>query len=329
MPALPIIDLHDLDLEVLRRTAHEVGFFYLVGHDVPAELPEQLLASARDFFALPEANRLQVENVHSPHFRGYTRLGTELTYGAADWREQLDFGPESAPIPAAERANPWDVLVGPNQWPTQVPALRPLVLEYLDRLTRVSLRLLETWALSLGLERDVFAPAPGADPQPLLKIAHYPGSDQPQGVGPHKDIGTLTLLYLEQDSTGLQAQDLDGDWIDIAPVPGAYVVNIGEALEIATDGYLRATPHRVLTPRPGQDRISLPYFYNPPYEDRVEHQVLPPELAAEAPGVGRDMDSAPLLEVSGLNTLKTRLRSHPNVAERHHRDLLATELASL
>lgn len=328
LPTLPVIDLRSPDLDALRRATHEIGFFYLTGHGVPAALPDQLLTSARDFFCLPEVNKLQIENVRSPHFRGYTRLGSEHTYGAADQREQLDIGPEARAIPVAERLHPWDVLVGPNQWPRQVPALRGLALDYLDRLTTVSLRLLEAWATSLGADPRAFSPAPGQRPQPLLKIARYPGTDLPQGVGPHKDIGTLTLLHLEEGSTGLQAETVDGAWIDVAPLPGAYVVNIGEALEIATDGYLRATPHRVLTPPPGTDRLSLPYFYNPPYEARAQRLQLPPELAAEAPGAGRDLDEAPLYEVSGLNSLKTRLRSHPNVAAAHHLELLNAELAS-
>lgn len=320
---LPVIDLTDPDTTELRRATHEIGFFYLVGHGVPAGMPDRVLGAAREFFDLPEEEKLRIENVHSPHFRGYTRLGTERTYGEADWREQLDIGPESTPLAPAHRAHPWDVLVGPNQWPAQVPALRELALDYLERLTTVSLRLLEAWAVSLGQRPDVFAPALGATPQPLLKIARYPGSDRPQGVGPHKDIGTLTLLHLAEGSTGLQAQTVAGDWIDVPPLPGAYVVNIGEALEIATDGYLRATPHRVLPTRPGEDRLSLPYFYNPPYEERARRLTLPAELAAAAPGAGRDLDAGALHEVSGLNSLKTRLRSHPNVAEAHHPDLLA------
>lgn len=328
MSTLPIIDLQSPDLGALREAAHEIGFFYLIGHGVPEQLPGRLLASGRDFFSLPEVNKLQIENVHSPHFRGYTRLGSEYTYGAPDQREQLDIGPESRAIPADERRHPWDVLVGPNQWPRQVPALRSLALDYLDRLTAVSLRLLESWATSLDAHPRAFSPAPGQQPQPLLKLAHYPGTDLPQGVGQHKDIGTLTLLHLEEGSAGLQAQTVEGDWVDVEPLPGAYVVNIGEALEVATDGYLRATPHRVLAPRPGEDRLSLPYFYNPPYEARIEHLDLPPELAAQAPGAGWDLTDAPLYEVSGLNSLKSRLRSHPNVANAHHLDLLKGELAS-
>lgn len=322
---LPVIDLRNPDVDELRRITHEVGFFYLTGTGVPDGQPARILSLAREFFGLPDEAKQEVENVNSPHFRGWTRFGTEQTYGSKDLREQLDLGPEGEVIDPP--VHPWDVLEGPNQWPSAVPGLKREVLDYLDRLTGVSLRLLSAWARSLGQDGDVFEPVHGS-PQPLLKIARYPGADSGQGVGPHKDIGVVTLLHLEPGSTGLQV-DVGQGWQDVEPVEGALVVNIGEALEVATDGYLKATPHRVLPPEPGTVRYSLPYFYNPPYADEVPHLALAPDLAAQAPGAGSDLADAPLYAVSGLNSLKTRLRSHPNVAERHHAELLAADLDAL
>lgn len=95
--ALPVVDLRD-EPAVLRqrlgRVAHEVGFFHLTGHDVPEELVSRVLDASRRFFALPQAAKDAIAMVNSPHFRGYTRLGGELTGGAVDWREQIDLGPE-------------------------------------------------------------------------------------------------------------------------------------------------------------------------------------------------------------------------------------------
>ena len=73
----------------------------------------------------------------------------------------------------------------------------------------------------------------------------------------------MTLLLVEPESEGLQVERGEDDWIDVPPVPGALIVNIGELLEVATGGYLRATRHRVRAPRPGTDRVSIPYFLNP------------------------------------------------------------------
>ena len=95
-------------------------------------------------------------------------------------------------------------------------------------------------------------------------------------------------------------------------------MNLGEMLETATDGYLKATPHRVVSPPPGRERISIAYFFNPRYELPFERVELPPDLAAAAPGADHDGVG---LRVFGENNLKTRLRSHPDVARRHYADL--------
>src|ERR671910_2326382 len=122
---LPILDLSQLDAgdeaaerfrEELRAATHDVGFFYLTGTGVSPELEARLHRAARDFFALPEADKLAIENVKSPHFRGYTRVGGERTQGEVDWREQIDIGPERDAVDDAGAAD-FFRLVGPNLWP--------------------------------------------------------------------------------------------------------------------------------------------------------------------------------------------------------------------
>ncbi len=90
MDALPLLDVADLDAgpeavdrfrEELRTATHEVGFFHL-RHRIPAEVTDELFALARRFFALPEADKAAIEMRRSPWFRGYTRVGGELTQGS-------------------------------------------------------------------------------------------------------------------------------------------------------------------------------------------------------------------------------------------------------
>ena len=100
-------------------------------------------------------------------------------------------------------------------------------------------------------------------------------------------------------------------------MPGALIVNIGELLEVATGGYLRATRHRVHAPRPGTDRVSIPYFLNPALDALVPIISLPPELAALSRGVEADPDN-PIFNTYGENAWKSRTRAHPDVAEFHH-----------
>lgn len=309
----------------LRSATHEVGFFYLVGHGVPQELMDTMITAARQFFALPEDDKLAIENVNSPHFRGYTRVGGERTQGLADWREQIDIGPERATVPPGPGVPDWERMEGPNQWPAAMPELRPLVDRWHGEMMRVSRDLLHAWALALGQPEDVFDAAFADRPSTLLKIVRYPGRSDGaaaagQGVGSHKDGGVLTLLLVEPGTVGLQVEHPQG-WIDAPPMRGAFVVNIGELLEVATNGYLKATVHRVLSPAPGTDRISVPFFYNPALSANIPVLQLPPDLATEATGVTAD-PANPIHSTYGANLLKSRLRAHPDVAARHHADLL-------
>ena len=335
MDSLPLLDLSQLSagdadaqyfLDGLRTATHEVGFFYLVGHGVPQELMDTMITAARQFFALPESDKLAIENVQSPHFRGYTRVGGERTQGKADWREQIDIGPERPTVEPGPGVPDWERMEGPNQWPAAMPELRPLVELWDAEMMRVSRELLHAWALALGQPADVFDAAFADRPSTLLKIVRYPGRPEGadaagQGVGSHKDAGVLTLLLVEPGTAGLQVEHPQG-WIDAPPMRGAFVVNIGELLEVATNGYLKATVHRVLSPEPGTDRISVPFFYNPALSSNIPVLDLPAELAIQATGVTAD-PANPIHATYGANLLKSRLRAHPDVAQRHHADLLS------
>jgi isopenicillin N synthase-like dioxygenase len=180
----------------------------------------------------------------------------------------------------------------------------------------VARRLLRHWAASLGSPPDVFDAAFAGAPATLIKIVHYPATaNRSQGVGAHRDSGVLTLLLAEPGSQGLQVRaGRDGDWVDVPARDGAFIVNIGELLELATGGYLRATEHRVNL-RHAADRISVPYFFNPRLDAQVPTLSLPAELAARSRC--RADPSDPIFSVYGRNAWKSRLRAHPDVAAAH------------
>jgi isopenicillin N synthase-like dioxygenase len=307
--ALPVVDLRADAAPLrggLREAAHEVGFFYLIGHGVPDELAGSVLDAARRLFELPEADKDAVAMVRSRHFRGYTRLGGELTRGRVDWREQIDIGPQRPPIGGPDKPD-YLWLQGPNQWPKALPELPGIIDEWDAALSSVARTLLRHWAASLGSPPDVFDSAFADAPATLIKIIRYPArAASSQGVGAHRDAGVLTLLLAEPGSRGLQVRRARGGdpgegWIDVPPLEGAFIVNIGELLEVATGGYLRATEHRVNLHGPAAERISVPS--------------LPDELGALAGK--RDDPLDPIFSVYGRNAWKSRLRAHPDVAAAH------------
>jgi isopenicillin N synthase-like dioxygenase len=328
---VPTLDLRRLDagaaerasfLRDLRAAARDVGFFYLVGHGIEDELVGKVSSLSRRFFALPAADKLAIEMVNSPHFRGYNRAGFEHTRGKPDWREQLDVGSEKSALPFDRSAPAWTRLRGPNQWPAALPELKPTLLAYQEQATALAIRLLRAFAAALDQPDDAFAPIYSPAPHQLLKLIRYPGrspDEGDQGVGPHKDSGFVSIL-LQDEEAGLQVEGDDG-WIDAPPIPGTFVINIGEILEMASNGYLRANVHRVVSPRPGVDRYSIAFFLGARLDATAPLLPLPAHLAAEARGVTSDPLN-PLFRDIGRNYLKGRLRSHPDVARRHHPDLV-------
>lgn len=306
----------------LARILHDHGFFYLTGHGVPQSLIDDVLAASKRFFALPLEEKLSIEMVKSSHFRGYNRAGYERTRGEQDWREQLDINTEGAPVEAGPET-PWNRLYGPNQWPEALPELKPLLLRYQAEVTRIGIDVLKAIALALGQPENAFAEIYDPSPSQLLKIIRYPGREaagSDQGVGAHKDGGFVTVL-LQDTTPGLRIRTEEGVWIEAPPVPGTFVINSGELLELATNGFVRADVHDVVTPPAGIERFSVAFFLGARYDATIPVIPLPDDLKRAERGITVDPLN-PIFREVGINHLKSRLRSHPDVAEKHHSDLL-------
>jgi len=311
-------------VEQLQAVCHDHGFFSLVGHGVSTATNERVQALARQFFALPEPQRLAIANIHSPQFRGYTPVGHEHTRGHPDRRDQLDIGHELPQVSLAPGDPAWLRLRGPNLWPAALPELRPAVEAWIDAMEQLGHTLCRALAVALGQREDRFDAYVTPRPEALVKVIHYPAAQHAhdrQGVGEHRDTGLVTFV-LQDDAGGLQVR-LDEGWVDIPKVPDAFVVNLGEMMQLLTSGYFAATVHRVVSPRPGSERVALAYFFNPKLEATLQPFELPSALAADAPGWESADPGNPILANYGENSLKVRLRAHPDVARRHHRDLLA------
>lgn len=334
MSSVPMIDLSLLKgssqqreqfFEDLRYAAHTIGFFYLVGHNVNWNLCQKLFALSRDFFTLPLEEKLKISIDNSPHFRGYTQVGGEYTLGTQDWREELDLGFEGevreATLPAYMR------LHGPNQWLPSQKELKETFYQWQKQTTHMGLTLLRLLSLAIYNREDVFDPLFAKDIYQHVKLIHYPGiaedgepySQATQGVGAHKDDGFLTLLMIDTVG-GLQVQLDSGEWIDVAHKDKAFIINIGEFLELATNGYLKATMHRVKSPLKGQDRISIPMFLGAQLEKSIPIFKLPKSLEHQMRGIENDPTN-PLIPEIGWNYLKHRLRSHKAVAKKFYQDI--------
>ena len=306
-------------LASLRAAARGSGAFVLRGPTtLDACLMREVRALAARAIRLPAADLRAIDMVHSPHFRGYSCVGSERTQGRADLREQLDFAPERSPDPRARGGAAYWRLPGPNQWPAALPELRVVILDWMTHMHGVATALIGALLAALDAPGGAFGTAFAPDPYTRLKIVRYPGMAQrhAQGVGGHRDSGAVTLI-LDDGSGGLFVRDGDDDVAVRAPAD-ALIVVFGRTLERATGGAVTAAYHHVVSPRRGAERISIPYFFSP----RLDFVVAPIELP-NGVARAREIDTADAgTRDYGESALNVLLRSHPAVAERHHPDLV-------
>ena len=284
LPLLPSIDVAALEaggeaqqraIAALTRACEQAGFFHAVNHGVDPTLLRRLEQASREFFALPSARKLEIAMARGGRaWRGYFPVGAELTSGRPDIKEGLYFGAELGPDDPRVRAGL--PMHGANLFPAEVPALRAAVLEYLEVMTALGHRLMAGIARSLGLEADYFRARYTAAPLILFRIFAYPpmaAVDEAAGswsVGEHTDYGLLTILA-QDDHGGLQVKTGER-WLEVAPIPGAFVCNIGDMLDRVSGGRYRSTPHRVRYVGSGvgaEPRLSFPFFFDPGFDAEV------------------------------------------------------------
>lgn len=263
LPCVSIAGLRAPDLEERERAAFELlsaarntGFLYVLDHGVTLARCEQLVELAARYFAQPAETKLEHYIGLSRGHRGYVPEGEEVFYGGSrDRKEAFDLSfelPESDPEVVAGTP-----MLGPNVWP-DLPGFRDAVSTYYRDVFELGRSLLRGFALAFGLG-EAFFDHLVTKPPSQLRLIHYPASNvEDGGIAAHTDYEMFTILLAT--SPGLEVRNGAGDWIEAPPLPGAFVVNIGDMLEILTNGELTATPHRVR--RVSEERYSFPLFFS-------------------------------------------------------------------
>ncbi|WP_150301975.1 isopenicillin N synthase family dioxygenase [Pseudomonas profundi] len=279
---LPIIDLSPLRGGcaseaskvggALRQACSHTGFFYVSGHGIEQALIERVFAASKAFFDQPLAEKHAVDKLRSSANRGYEPLGGQtLEPGSLpDLKEGYYIGEE---VPADDpRVLAGTFNTGPNQWPSDVPDFQPAMTTYYQALLGLSAQIMSGLALSLGLPSTYFEDF-CTDPLATLRLLHYP--PQPakplpgeKGCGAHTDFGGITILLLD-DKPGLQIWNAaSASWLDAKPVPGTFVVNLGDMIARWTNDRYRSTLHRVINTS-GEERYSVPFFFS----GALQHEV--------------------------------------------------------
>lgn len=271
--AIPVIDISGLYsstlydriavAEEIGRAAREVGFLQVVGHPISRESRAALLDEARRFFARPLAEKMRYYIGHSANHSGYVPEGEEQLGGGGtyDLKETYDVnydyteGPQRYP------------LLGPTQWP-DTPSFKKTVGAYYREAIALGETMFRGFALALGLPEDTFAPLT-RQPTSQLRLIHYPLDPNPvadrPGIGAHTDYECFTILL--PTAPGLQVQNNAGEWVDVPIVEDAFVINIGDMLEVMSNGHFVATAHRVR--KVAEERYSFPLFCACDYNVRI------------------------------------------------------------
>src|SRR6185437_13276720 len=253
----------------LRRVCIDIGFFYLVGHGISDAELDEALARGRAFFRLPLAEKEKLR-FNAARF-GYFPLGGASDYGPStkngggDLKERFSCTREAIPGEPEEG----NFGAGQSCWPEEaaLPGFRDFFTAHIAKRAALTRALAQVFALSLDLPQDYFDAAfrhLGC----VLMFNYYPqiapASEKDPArwsFSPHTDYGAFTLL-LQDQLGGLQVRNAAGAWIDVTPLPGSFVINIGDMFAMWTNDLYKSSLHRVMNFNDAE-RISLALFTYP------------------------------------------------------------------
>ncbi|XP_057420937.1 jasmonate-induced oxygenase 2-like [Lotus japonicus] len=261
--------IEDLVKEI-GEACKEWGFFQVTNHGVPLSLRQGIEEASRKFFAQSlEEKRKVSRNETNP--TGY--YDTEHTKNVRDWKEVFDFlakDPTFVPLTPDEdddRVNQWT-----NPTPEYPPNFRVILQEYIQEVEKLAFKLLELIALSLGLEPKKFEQFFIKDQTSNIRFNHYPPCPFPDlalGVGRHKDGGALTILA-QDEVGGLEVKrKADQQWVRVEPTPDAYIINVGDIIQVWSNDAYESVEHRVMV-NSEKERFSIPFFFFPAHDTEVK-----------------------------------------------------------
>ncbi|XP_062110903.1 protein DMR6-LIKE OXYGENASE 1-like [Humulus lupulus] len=267
--SIPIIDLsfdlndHDppspLLVQEILQASEEYGFFQIINHGVPQDLCKKTMTAVADFYSLPSQERSQFTDSTKPvKFTEYLlKSKDQENANVSLWSESLN--------------HPWDPAGDfASLLPQNPPQYRETFAEYAKEIDKVMKRLFGLISQGLGLEKDYLEKKLGENPWLTALANFFPPCPDPEltlGMSTHTDLSALTVLMQSEEVTCLQVLK-DDKWIAVHPLPNAFVINLGDQLEVLSNGRLKSVHHRVVTNKM-QQRISVALFYGPNMETMI------------------------------------------------------------
>jgi len=293
---LPVIDIsglltddkeaHRAVAKALGEAARTSGFFYITNHGVSESLIADLFAASKEFHEKPRTFKMKYWSGFTTHHRGYV----PLEENGASFPKRINFNEAwdmsyEAPADHPDYLANWR-MTGPNIWP-DLPGWKDTVSTYYDAVFSLGLKLLGALASELGVDPGELKKQIN-NPTSQLRLLRYIANDLPAtkefvGIDAHSDFECFTILL--QGAPGLQVLNTEGDWIEATPIPGCFIVNIGDIFETWSGGLFKSTQHRVNNI--GTERYSAPLFFGLDYHAVVEplEKFRTPETIAKYPPI--------------------------------------------
>lgn len=275
---VPVIDLSGINDAVSRKqiveevgTASETwGFFQVVNHGIPLPVVDGMIDGVRDFHEqdVEEKEKYYTrDNERNVRYHSSYDLFTSRT---ASWRDTLGISFHH---------------LDPQELP---PVIRDSTLEYSNHVAKLANILLGLMSEALGLEIDRLKNMECSEGH-RFACHYYPACPEPElaiGTTKHSDPGFITILLQNQDVSSLQVLH-EGRWLDIHPIRGGFVVNIGDLLQLVTNGKFKSNEHRAIANRVGP-RISVAGFFSPQNKEKI-YGPIEELITEESPRVYKDV----------------------------------------
>ncbi|XP_031132286.1 protein SRG1-like [Ipomoea triloba] len=256
---VPVIDMqklmsqestHDSELRRLHFACKDWGFFQLINHGVSSSVLEKAKVEVQGFFNLPLEEKQKCGQI-AGEIEGFGQLFVVSEEQKLDWADMFFI----KTLPQHIRS--------PHLFPKLPPSFRDTIEAYSVEVNKVAMKVLRLIAKNLGIKDEEMCKLYEGGMQ-SMRMNYYPPCPQPElvmGLSPHSDADGLTILLQVNETQGLQIKK-NGAWLPVVPIPNSLIVNIGDTLEIFTNGIYRSIEHRAVVSW-DKERMSVATFHAP------------------------------------------------------------------